>query len=87
MIRQFPGIPGKRDKRVLSHIFGQLRIADGADGNRVDQVNVPANQLCKRRFRARFCVNSQQILISSVLHSNYNIRSVPNRTTFTPTPV
>ena len=68
-VRELPGILRQRHKHTLRHVLGQVRIANHAQRGGIDEVNVPAHQFGKRRFRPAPGVIAQELLVGQTVHS------------------
>jgi hypothetical protein len=60
-IHELDGVFRKCEEYALGYIFREVRIANHAQRGGIDEVNVPAHQFGKRRFRAPFSVGAQQL--------------------------
>jgi hypothetical protein len=58
-IHELPRILCESHKHTLSHVLGQVRIANHAQGSGIDKVNVPSHEFGKRRLRAALRVIAQ----------------------------
>ena len=77
---ELPGVLRQRHKHALGHVFGLVRIANHPQRGGIDEVNVTAHQLGKRRFRLASGVISQELLVGLSVHSWNNNRRPENRT-------
>ena len=55
---------GQRHKRALSHISGQMRVANHPQRGGIDEVNVPLHEFGERRIGSAFGVILQQLSVS-----------------------
>ena len=68
-VRKLPRLARQRHEHPLGHVLRQVRITHHPHGGGIDQVNVPAHQFGKRRFRPVLGVVPQKLLIGQA-HSS-----------------
>jgi hypothetical protein len=50
MTCEFGRVPSEGHEHALRHIFGRIRLAGQTEGRRINQINMPADQLGESGF-------------------------------------